>query len=150
MSRAGRDVAVRTCCALLVATGCASMSKLGDPLEGLTREERRQFEGGRGVFARAFAPETGLGPLFNADACAKCHESPVPGGPGDEVEIHVAAFHPEASLCDALPDKGGPVIQQHVTPALKDALGIDSEPVPAGVVVARRTTPDVFGFGLLQ
>ncbi len=42
------------------------------------------------------------------------------------------------------------MIQQHVTPALKDALGIDSEPVPAGVVVARRTTPDVFGFGLLD
>jgi CxxC motif-containing protein (DUF1111 family) len=36
------------------------------------------------------------------------------------------------------------------TPALKAALGIDSEPVPAGVQVAVRTSPDVFGFGLLD
>src|SRR5262249_53942349 len=45
---------------------------------------------------------------------------------------------------------GGPVIQQQVTPALKAALGIDAEPAPEGVAQAHRTTPDVFGFGLLD
>jgi len=47
--------------------------------------------------------------------------------------------------------KGGPVIQQKVTPALKAALGIDAEPVPAEATArAMRTTPDLFGFGLLD
>ncbi|MGH8649759.1 MAG: di-heme oxidoredictase family protein, partial [Burkholderiales bacterium] len=55
------------------------------------------------------------------------------------------------NVCDPLVQKGGPVIQQQVTPALKAILGIDSEPVPAEATArATRTTPDVFGFGLLD
>lgn len=121
----------------------------GDPLDRLTLEQRDQFERGRVEFQRVFAPETGLGPLFNANACAECHESPVAGGPGDEVEVHAAAFLHD-DFCDPLVEKGGPVIQQEAIPALQ-ALGINSEPFPAEATVrALRTTPDVFGFGLLD
>jgi CxxC motif-containing protein (DUF1111 family) len=43
------------------------------------------------------------------------------------------------------------VYQNHVTPLLHDALGIDSEPVPsAATAVGRRTTPEIFGFGFLD
>src|SRR5204862_6257757 len=53
--------------------------------------------------------------------------------------------------CDELAARGGPVYQDPVTPALHAALGIDSEPVPAAATaVARRTVPDIFGFGLLD
>ena len=137
--------------AILAFSGCAKKLKLGDPLPGLTKEERTAFDSGRLVFERTFGPGTGLGPIFNADACAECHESPVSGGPGEEVEIHVSAFFPDSLLCDPVVHRGGPVIQQHVTEALKAALGIDSEPMPTEATgVARRTTPDVFGFGLLD
>jgi CxxC motif-containing protein (DUF1111 family) len=91
--------------------------------------------------------------LFNADACVECHENPVRGGTGDEVERHAAAFHPEATgrPCDELAGVGGPVFQNHVTPALHTALAIDSEPVPTeATATAARTTPDIFGFGLLD
>jgi len=136
---------------VLLTKTCAKASKLGDPLDGLTAEQRNQFERGRAQFERVFSPETGLGPLFNADACAECHEDPVAGGPGDEIEVHVSAFHPDGPVCDPLVEKGGLVIQQQVTPALKAALGIDGEPVPKeATAVAHRTTPDVFGFGLLD
>lgn len=136
---------------LLLAKACAKAPQLGDPLKGLTPEQRSQFDRGRAEFERVFTPETGLGPLFNAEACAQCHESPVSGGPGDEIEIHVSRFLPEGPACDPLVDKGGPVIQQVVTPALKAALGIDSEPIPPeATATAQRTTPDVFGFGLLD
>lgn len=136
---------------LLFTLACAKAPEPGDPLQGLTREQREQFERGRAEFERVFVPETGLGPLFNADACAECHEDPVAGGPGDEVEIHVAAFLADGPVCDPLVEKGGPIIQQEVTPALKEALGIDSEPIPAeATAVARRTTPDILGFGLLD
>jgi CxxC motif-containing protein (DUF1111 family) len=98
-----------------------------------------------------FTPETGLGPLFNADSCAECHEDPVVGGSGDEVEVHVSAFDPASGFCDPLAARGGPVIQRSVTPALKSALGIDSEPIPSGATGrAQRSTPGILGFGLLD
>lgn len=135
----------------LAATGCAKPPEPGDPLPGLTVEERRRFDLGKARFERVFTPQTGLGPLFNADACAECHEDPAAGGRGDEVEVHVAAFHPESSFCDPLVEKGGIVIQQAATPALRAALGIDAEPLPhEATAVAHRTAPDLLGFGLLD
>jgi len=135
---------------LLLSAACARTPKLGEPLRGLTPEQRDQFNRGRTEFEHAFTPETGLGPLFNADACAECHESPVSGGPGDEVEIHVSALLMDGT-CDPLVHRGGPVIQQAVTPALQAALGIDREPEPPETTGrGLRTTPDVFGLGLLD
>src|SRR5207237_5887501 len=89
-----------------------------DPLRGLSRAERDRFDRGKVVFDSVFTPETGLGPLFNSTGCGECHEGPA-GGRGDEVEVHATAFH--APVCDPLAQEGGPVIQQHTTPALKQA-----------------------------
>ena len=146
-----RAVLVFTAAAVLGSIVCCrKVPKLGDPLADLTKEQRKQFDLGRVEFERAFTPETGLGPLFNSVSCAECHESPVTGGPGDEVEIHVSA-QPSGGSCDLLLSKGGPVIQQAATPALRAALGIEREPEPAEATArAQRTTPDVFGFGLLD
>ena len=135
---------------LSLVIGCARTPVPGDPLAGLTKQERERFERGRVEFEKVFTPETGLGPLFNAESCAECHESPVVGGAGDEVEIHVGAFDPVLSFCDPLVLEGGPVIQQHATPALQAALGIESEPVPPSASTSLRTAPDVFGLGLLD
>ena len=135
---------------LVAAPACARPPKPGDPLRGLTREQKEQFDRGRELVGRFFTPDTGLGPLFNAPACGECHEDPAPGGSGDETELHVSALRADNS-CDLLADKGGPVIQQAATPALREAAGIDSEPVPAEATGrATRTTPDLFGFGLLD
>lgn len=135
----------------LIAAACAPKQELGDPLNGLSREELARFAAGREEFEKVFIPGTGLGPLFNANSCAECHEDPLALGTGDEVEVHVAAFDPATRACDPLVDRGGPVIQQVATPALKAALGIDGEPIPvAATARAGRTTPDIFGFGLLD
>lgn len=147
---------------------CARALRPGDPLPGLDREERQAFERGRVVFEQVFTPEAGLGPLFNANSCAECHEDPVTGGVGDEIELHAtrpgtvapvlagltgedtAPPVPQEAGCDLLFAEGGPVYQLQVTPALHDALGIDREPVPADAHTAQRTIPDLFGFGLLD
>ena len=142
----------------LVVIGGASVATCrppqpGDPLRGLSAAERARFDSGRGVFDSAFTPAVGLGPLFNASGCGECHEDPVTGANGDEVERHAAVFHPEASglKCDELAALGGPVFQDSVTPALHAALGIDKEPLPPiATSVAARTTADVLGFGLLD
>ena len=58
----------------------------GDPLRGLSAAERARFDSGRAVFDSTFTPAVGLGPLFNASGCGECHENPVAGANGDEVE----------------------------------------------------------------
>ncbi len=129
----------------------------GSPLPNLSPDQLALFERGRAVFQIEFAPENGLGPLFNAAGCASCHENPVVGGSGsndpaeggEDVEVHATAF--DGAVCDDRSAVGGQVVQQQVTPALQAALGITAEPdIPGATATGRRTTPDVFGFGLLD
>lgn len=129
--------------------------RLDVPLAGLTMAQLDRFNRGRDVFARIFTDETGLGPSFNSDACASCHEDPSIGGVGDDldedVETHVSVALGRA--CDDLAAHGGPVIQQHTTALFQSVYpGYTSEAVPpeAGSQVGRRTTPMLFGFGLLE
>ena len=142
----------RACAAaalLLLAGGCQRPLKPGDPVGGLSRAEQDRFAHGKVVFDSTFTPEKGLGPLFNSTSCGECHEDPAKGGRGDEVELHATAF--KGGVCDPLVEEGGFVIQRHTTPALKQALGIDSEPFPPSATArALRTTPVVFGRGLLD
>jgi CxxC motif-containing protein (DUF1111 family) len=147
MTRALRSLAITP---VLLAAGCVKPAEPGEPLAGLDAAQRDQFDRGKVIFNREFEPETGLGPLFNAKACGECHEDPIAGGVGDEVEVHATALFPDGH-CDPLADLGGFVYQQEVTPALKSALGIDKEPVPAKATAqGRRSSPDVLGFGLLD
>ena len=147
MTGVARWVTVASLIAAIAA--CQRPLKPGDPVRGLTADQRTLFDRGRVVFDSVFTAATGLGPTFNAVACGECHEDPVAGGVGDEVEVHASAFRPP--ICDPLVQEGGVVIQQQVTPALKAALGIDSEPFPPSATGrALRTSPVVFGRGLLD
>ena len=129
---------------------CPKPPQAGEPLRGLTPEQLASFNAGKAIFSNDFTPQTGLGPLFNSTACGECHEDPELGGSGDEVETHAAIPRPDGS-CDMLSAHGGPVFQAHTTPALKAALGIDSEPIPPEATSrATRTSPSLFGFGLLD
>ncbi len=131
--------------------GCkaALQPQLGDPLGGLTRGQQARFVQGSRTFQRVFDPTNGLGPLFNANACAQCHEDPVVGGVGDEVEVHATRFSSPDS-CDPLFAEGGPVFELHATPLLQ-AHGITNDPVPADAnAVGHRSSPPLFGLGLVD
>ncbi len=100
------------------------------------------------------APPTAL---FNAVSCASCHEQPVVGGGGsieeggEDVELHATAFHGGTAQCDDLGAVGGQVIQKQLTPAFSAYTGLTAEPIPAAATDSgHRTTPDLFGFGLLD
>ena len=136
---------------LILACGChaPSLPKPGEPLADLTPAQLAQFRAGKAVFQREFVPENGLGPLFNSVSCAECHEKPALGGAGDEIEVHATRFTSPRS-CDSLFQQGGPVIQQKATPLLQ-AKGIQQEQVPAAATgQARRSSPALFGFGLID
>jgi CxxC motif-containing protein (DUF1111 family) len=140
---------VLMCSCLLMMWACRPPVEIGDPLPDLKPDQRKLFEDGKTAFERTFTPDEGLGPLFNADACGECHEEPVAGGVGDEVEVHATRFVPP-DFCDPLFQEGGPVIQQEATPLLQ-AHGIDKEQIPPSATgQAGRSTPPLFGFGLVD
>jgi CxxC motif-containing protein (DUF1111 family) len=146
---AGTAGAITLLTGLLGTAGCYGSRGAGDPFDGLTKAERDRFEKGRDIFNREFTPRTGLGPLFNGTGCASCHNQPVSGGNGSFTQRNASVLRPDG-FCDPLVERGGPVFQLFVTSALEAALGIDAEPVPAEAARGLRTTPDIFGFGLLD
>ncbi len=129
--------------------GPSDLARVGVPLEGLSPEELQRFDTGKKAFQRIFFPEEGLGPLFNAEGCGVCHTQPVTGGSSAIAEVHASKFQPP-DACDPLFQEGGPVIQQRATPLLR-ATGIEKEEIPPSATgQALRTSPPVFGLGLVD
>jgi len=123
--------------------------QLGEPLPDLTPSELVRFAQGKAVFSREFTAETGLGPFFNNASCALCHEDPVVGGAGafgeDDVDTERHATAGEQPTCDELEATGGPVFRQQTTGPALPAI-----PALAEVRVGIRSTPALFGFGLIE
>jgi CxxC motif-containing protein (DUF1111 family) len=121
---------------------------LGDPLPGLSQTEKAQFDAGLVVFSRVFTKETGLGPQFNSNSCAQCHQQPVLGGEGDigeqeDSEIHATRLLPNRA-CDMLGSEDGPVFRKQTND------GTDPRHPPVDAQIGQRSTPPVFGLGLLD
>jgi CxxC motif-containing protein (DUF1111 family) len=131
------------------ALGMVMSAMLGGPIPGLTPAERAQFARGAIVFADSFGVAQGIGPLFNGFYCADCHETPVNGGVGTQIERHSTAYR--NGVCDPLTNEGGFVIQNDVVPAITVLTGLTTVPLPPDRTgVGIRTTPQVFGRGLLE
>jgi CxxC motif-containing protein (DUF1111 family) len=108
------------------------------PLEGLTDAELAAFARGDAEFSRRFAPNTGLGPIFNNTSCFSCHS-------GDGRGRLENSLQRIGSATDGfLGHLGGPQIQD------KSISGAEFEIVPPGVAVSVRLPPPVFGVGLIE
>jgi CxxC motif-containing protein (DUF1111 family) len=108
------------------------------PVEGLTTEELAAFARGDAEFERRFAPNTGLGPIFNNASCASCHS----GDGRGFLDNALQRIGSEAD--DFLRAVGGPQIQDKAIP------GAEPEQVPPGAAVSVRLPPPVFGVGLIE
>ena len=108
------------------------------PLPGLTRAEAAAFARGDEEFERRFAPNEGLGPIFNNASCASCHS-----GDGRGV-VDNALQRIGTDADDLLRAVGGPQIQD------KAVFGAVAERAPAGVSVSLRLPPPAFGVGLIE
>src|ERR1700752_3952332 len=68
-------------CDQLTTTGPADGDVFDAPIDGLTDAEMAAFARGDAEFERQFAPNTGLGPIFNDVSCATCHSGDGRGRP---------------------------------------------------------------------
>jgi CxxC motif-containing protein (DUF1111 family) len=108
------------------------------PLDGLSAGEMAAFIRGDEEFGRPFAPNTGLGPIFNDVSCAACHSGDGRGA----LRNSLSRIGSEAD--GFLASLGGPQIQTKAVP------GAEAEAVPPGVAVSVRLPPPVFGSGLIE
>ena len=108
------------------------------PVEGLTNAELAAFARGDAEFERRFAPNTGLGPIFNNASCAACHS----GDGRGFLDNALQRIGSESD--DFLRGVGGPQIQDKAIP------GAEPEQVPPGAAVSVRLPPPVFGVGLIE
>jgi CxxC motif-containing protein (DUF1111 family) len=131
------------------ASGPEGTAAPGQPLPGLTLEERARYEEGLARFDRDFTEAEGLGPLFNQRRCSSCHDIPTLGGNGVEMVAKATRFEAPAT-CDLLEAEGGDMLQQHATATL-EALGVRGEAVPAGATaVVAMIPPQLYGLGLIE
>ncbi|MGH7679914.1 MAG: di-heme oxidoredictase family protein [Gemmatimonadaceae bacterium] len=108
------------------------------PVEGLTDAEMAAFARGDAEFERQFAPNTGLGPIFNDVSCATCHSGDGRGRPRNAL-IRIG------SDADSFQNSvGGPQIQDKAIP------GAQAEQLPPGIPYSLRLPPPVFGAGLIE
>ncbi|MGH9868114.1 MAG: di-heme oxidoredictase family protein [Candidatus Polarisedimenticolia bacterium] len=99
---------------------------------GLVDQERFDFL--REIFEERETIEDGLGPVYNAQACAECHQSPITGGASQITELRAGRFdgsrfveHPGGSLInDRAIDAGyqEKVLPGHGVRALRSSLSI--------------------------
>jgi len=108
------------------------------PIDGLSAPELAAFARGDAEFGRQFAPNTGLGPIFNDVSCATCHSGDGRG------QLRNALLRIGSAADDFLAPLGGPQIQDKAIP------GAEPETVPPGHAVSVRLPPPVFGVGLIE
>ena len=121
----------------------------GDPLPDLDPAAAAAFRRGAGLFARVFAEEDGLGPLFNETACNACHTDPADGGTGDQRVVRASRVLPGGG-CDPLAQAGGPNVRRQATERLRAAGGGLRAVPDAATHVSEVSVPLLFGLGLVE
>ncbi len=155
--RDGRGSAISILAACLLLAGCegrvsepsAPAVEPGEHVPGLSDAERGRFLTGRALFDRLATQDEGLGPLFNAERCLGCHDSPSSGGAGTQILV-LKATRFEDGRCYGLRELGGDNIQLQATDLLL-AHGLGPETIPAEATDSMYViAPPLYGLGLLE
>jgi CxxC motif-containing protein (DUF1111 family) len=123
---------------------------LGDALPGTNGA---RFNAARNTFAEVETIPSGLGPIFNADACGTCHQNGALGGAGQQVEARYGKL--TNGLFDAMESTGGSLRQLFGiggfnVGGLNCQSGSDANPAPGATIFAGRLTTPLFGLGLVD
>ena len=119
------------------------------PVPGLTADQAARYQAGLRVFLERFTPQTGLGPVFNDDACSRCHAAPVAGGSSGRLVTRFGTLKSDGNF-DALERLGGSLVQERSLVPVP-GCSIPPEIVPReATIVARRRTQPLFGLGFVD
>jgi CxxC motif-containing protein (DUF1111 family) len=134
--------------ALVLAATTAVAAQFGDPLPRLTPDQAQRFLDTKDVFEETEDAADGLGPVFNNNGCAACHNVGATGGGSALVETRFGTTTNGAF--DPLTQFGGSLIQS-MGIGVSGACNFTGEVVPAEATIqaGRRTTP-LFGLGLVD
>ncbi|MEX2177675.1 MAG: di-heme oxidoredictase family protein, partial [Gemmatimonadaceae bacterium] len=132
---------------LVAVSACDQLTTVGPPdgdifdapVEGLSQAELAAFARGDEEFGRQFAPNTGLGPIFNDVSCATCHS----GDGRGLLRNALIRFGTEAD--GFLSELGGPQLQTKAISGAEPEVFPDG-PYPRSI----RLPPPVFGVGLIE
>ncbi len=103
--------------------------------------DQAQMDADRATFEERDDVSKGLGPVYNAQSCAECHQNPVTGGISQITELRAGHFN-GTSFVDAV---GGSLINDRATDAAIQ------ERVPAGNEVRTfRTSLNTLGDGFVE
>ena len=106
---------------------------------GLT--DQAMLEADRAVFEEIETIEEGLGPVYNARACAECHSNPVIGGNSQVSELRAGYFDGKRFI----EHPGGSLIQQRASDAAIQEHLLDGYDVRTF-----RMSPSVLGAGFIE
>src|SRR5881409_119752 len=99
----------RCAAAAMVLLAGTVWAGFGDPLGRLTKAQRERFTAGRQTFEEVEGVADGLGPVFNADSCAACHNVGGSGGGSNRLETRFGTT--VAGTFDPMISHGGSLIQ---------------------------------------
>jgi hypothetical protein len=118
---------------------------LGDSVSWINPDIKSNYDDGKKVMEQAFTTKTGLGPTFNADSCAGCHQMPVAGGSAPRYRDLwlIKTERWDGALINAGTNGLSPVRNLYATPP---TFHIPED--PETVLYARRNAPAGFGVGL--
>lgn len=131
-----------------------TIAAIGDPLPGTDPDE---FAEGAEAFAEVEVIEDGLGPIFNEAACGTCHNLPVLGGSGIQIERRFGRNTNGTFFgFDQAPENHGGTLRQlftvgtYVNGTTTCTIPLEVEPGSANINnVGRRSIP-LFGLGLMD
>ncbi|MDP7400921.1 MAG: hypothetical protein QF351_03335 [Phycisphaerales bacterium] len=84
-------------------------ARMGDPISGLDAAYSARFEAGAQLYNTSLIAEDGLGPIFNKQSCANCHNNPV-GGHGSQTVIRFGMEDKEEGLRIDFDPKDTPLV----------------------------------------
>jgi len=103
--------------------------------------EQKVFDHAKSVFEEVDDAKKGLGPVYNAQSCAECHQNPITGGISQITELRVGRL-----LDGVFTDRpGGSLINDRATDTLVQERAEDAD-----VVRSFRTTLNTLGDGFVE
>ena len=145
-----------------IAAGCGNLTDdttttasavLGDRLPGIVATGGLLAEA-TDAFNTFESSDDGLGPIFNAQACAQCHSNGAIGGAGEQIERRFGRF--DNGVFNPLANEGGSLRQlftNGTTPGFNNTscnVPLEREPADATVRNVGRLTTPTFGLGLVD